>query len=276
MALAIVQQPCAKRDPAGAGIACPLAATSAGNLLVAVIHMRTGGSQSVTNVTDSAGQTWTHTSDGVNTATGFHTGSNGRVEIWHFANTVAGVTSVTPTLSTNLIHAITVFEVSGALTASPVDKVGNGDNNATPNPTAGSITTTNAANILIGEISFTQAGGTVTSPGAPWVDFTTNPETGTGAANQRAAGVTQIVAATGTYAPVWTTSGANSGGGSIASFKAAPDVVVVQGSPAAGEPFAHPFPALVKKPPTREELRRRKKRRRNIEDEQLLERMGVL
>lgn len=225
MAIAIVQEVRKITDPAGAPGAIPIT-TQAGRLLVLVGFLNTGGSQQISSVVDDAGNAWVRCTDGVTSAAGFHAGTNGRVELWSTAN-AAAVTSVTPTISASLRNVISIFEVSGALTAGVIDKVGIADNNATSNPTAGSVTTVQAACLIIGGIANTGFTGTYTSPGAPWLDFTLTPEGGTGVGNIRGRGVTQIVAAQGTYSPVWTTSGPITGGGAIVAFRAAPDVPTV-------------------------------------------------
>lgn len=88
------------------GSGAGLTATTSGNTLVAFCHLRTGATQSVTSVTDSASNTWA-----LDVST-FLSGNNTKVEIWRCAS-AASVTTVTGTWSTTLISSMYVVEISG-------------------------------------------------------------------------------------------------------------------------------------------------------------------
>jgi hypothetical protein len=85
-----------------------LTTTVAGNTLIAKCHLKTGGTQSVSSITDSAGNTW-----GPAEVTAFLSGQNTRTEIWAHPNTFS-ITSITVTATTSLAIELLFEEWSGA------------------------------------------------------------------------------------------------------------------------------------------------------------------
>jgi hypothetical protein len=120
--------------------------TQPGSLLVAFCREASNGTDNFT-VTDSAGQTWTLTSSGYTN----ESDTGPRVGMFYMANSAA-VTSVTVNYTTSggvIKPGIMVFEISGAASSGVAD---GSVNNATPSfttSTSGSLTTTNANDILI-------------------------------------------------------------------------------------------------------------------------------
>src|SRR3954452_20065135 len=94
-----------------------LTTTTAGNTLVAKCHLRTGATQSVTSVTDSASNTWTFQ------VSAFLSGNNTKVEIWTCVG-AASVTSITMTTSASVWQSLHIEEWSGVTT--PVTSAGAG------------------------------------------------------------------------------------------------------------------------------------------------------
>jgi hypothetical protein len=84
-----------------------LATTAAGNTLVAKIHVKTGSTQSVSSITDSAGNTW-----GPAEVVAFLSGSNTRTEIWAVDN-AASITSITVNVTASLAIELLLEEWSG-------------------------------------------------------------------------------------------------------------------------------------------------------------------
>jgi phosphatidylinositol-3-phosphatase len=101
----------------------PTTATAQGDLLVATIKDRAlGGSESVTGITDSSGNTWT-------VANRLTQGSQASLEVWYAPSAASVGTdgSVTVALSGVAAIAVTVLEISGS-SSTPLDNVvGAGD-----------------------------------------------------------------------------------------------------------------------------------------------------
>jgi acid phosphatase len=121
--------------------------TGAGNLLVAFCRESSSGTDNFT-VTDSAGQTWTQTSSGYKN----ESDTGPRVSMFYVANSAA-VTSVTVHYTTSggvNKPGIMVFEISGAASSGVADgSANNGTASNTTTSTSGSLTPTNANDILI-------------------------------------------------------------------------------------------------------------------------------
>jgi len=121
--------------------------TQPGSLLVAFCRESSNGTDNFT-VTDSAGQTWTLTSSGYKN----ESSTGPRVGMFYMANSAA-VTSVTVHYTTSggvTKPGLMVFEISGAASSSVADgSVSNGTAANTTTSTSGSLTTTNANDILI-------------------------------------------------------------------------------------------------------------------------------
>jgi hypothetical protein len=123
--------------------------------------------------------------------------------------------TVDPNTTTQFITA-QAWEVSGLAASTPLDQTNTAAGTST-SPTSGSVTTTQADEILVAAFSDLGTGNSaITAPGAPWVD---QFEEENGALFVRGSGQYQIVAATGTYSATWTSAGAE-WTGCIASFKA--------------------------------------------------------
>jgi len=120
-------------------------ASTAGHLLVLSASVYTGATNTITSVTDSAGDTWTRI------ASKFVSGHNSDGELWYSANTkaVASVTAHTASAST---MALTVQEFSGVATVNALDvSIGASGTGTTAN--SGSITSTGANDLLVGFIA---------------------------------------------------------------------------------------------------------------------------
>ena len=132
--------------------ASPSAATTAGDLLVAVIRDRNATVLvPVISVTDTAGETWSHAAS--------VTGRQADGEIWYVASAASLSTSqaVTVTLggtsaSTSAI-AFTVLDVTGA-SASPLDVTAINIGNTEPASTGATAMTAQASEIAIGDIGW--------------------------------------------------------------------------------------------------------------------------
>ena len=134
-------------------VASPSAATTAGDLLVAVIRDRnTTVLAPVISVTDSTGETWSH-------AASVTQGTQAHGEIWYMATAANLSTSqaVTVTVggtsaSTSAI-AFTVLDVTGASTT-PLDVTATKGGNTQPAATGTTATTAQASEIAIGDIGW--------------------------------------------------------------------------------------------------------------------------
>ncbi len=120
--------------------------TSPGDLLVAFVRESSNATDNFT-VTDSAGQAWALTSSGyrnvISTAP--------RSGMFYIANSAA-LTSVTVNFTTSggvIKPGIMVMEISGAATSGVADGSVNNATASTTTSTSGSLTTTNASDILI-------------------------------------------------------------------------------------------------------------------------------
>src|SRR5205814_10095858 len=120
--------------------------TTAGDLLVAFCRESSNGTDNFT-VTDSAGQTWTQTASGY-----WNESSTGpRLGMFYVANSAA-VTSVTVKFKTSggvVKPGIMVYEISGAASSGVADGSVNNGTDSTTTSTSGSLTTSNANDMLI-------------------------------------------------------------------------------------------------------------------------------
>lgn len=189
-----------------------LSNNAAGNLLV--LGSENDGATTVSGVTDSQGNTWVKA-----TATP-HNFSTKSCELWYAANCKAGPNTVTATYGSAKDSAICIAEYSGAIPASPLDKVAAGkatDGSPTTSPDSGNTTTTaQARELLIGVCgSFAGAGQTYTA-GSGWTkDVEIKGSTLDMAIES------QTVAATGAYDATWTLGTSDQWGCCIATFKLA-------------------------------------------------------
>src|SRR5207244_5633516 len=120
--------------------------TTAGDLLVAFCRESSNGTDNFT-VTDSAGQTWTQTTSGYKN----ESSTGPRLGMFYVANSAA-VTSVTVKFKTSggvVKPGIMVYEISGAASSGVADGWVNNGTASTTTSTSGSLTTTNANDMLI-------------------------------------------------------------------------------------------------------------------------------
>ena len=200
----------------------PPAATTAGDLLVAVIRTWNATNRApVTGVTDSASNHWA-------LATSIAQGTQADGEIWYAANAAALLTTqsikvtVGGTSASTSAIAFTVLEVTGAAPSSPLDVVHGQGGSAQPSTTGTTPTTTQASEIAISDLGW-NSGGIVTMSGQT-PGYSTNIPTqtatvsGSGAGEGAAwlaltaTGVQSYSATLSASAVAWT--------GAIATFKA--------------------------------------------------------
>lgn len=209
MTIAFVQE-APTQNTAAASHVVPIS-SGGGSCLVAVIAVRTGATQSVTGVSDDAGNTWTAG------PIGLVSGSNTRLEIWYALNASA-VTQVQVDLTNSLPATINILEFSGVLDASALDQSNSASNASTSTPTSGSVTTANADDVLVAAVSSTST-ATLSSLTAGWNALT--GFSGVGTTKQGMQNAYQIVNATGTYECIFTMSASQNWGGAILALKAA-------------------------------------------------------
>jgi hypothetical protein len=142
-------------------------ATASGNLIAVAIMFN--GSTSVTNITDSAGNTYL--SAGARSVKGSLS-----AEIWYAPNSKSGATSITPHFGASPSHVeITEWEVAGLSTGSP-DAVNTASGNVTTNNTAGPAVTTSQAGDFVISVLFANVAdfASITTGNDFTDDFTTN------------------------------------------------------------------------------------------------------
>jgi hypothetical protein len=137
-------------------------------------------------------------------------GSNNTVLAYHESN-VSGVTSITLTLNAGVTVECIAIDISGLTNSSPLDvaAVAASENNNTPY-TSGSITTSNASDIVIG-IAFHGSGAYFLTSSAPWTAV---------AGKSEATALYQIVSSTGAYNPAGVNGSAATLDGGTSSYKA--------------------------------------------------------
>ena len=172
---------------------------------------------------------------------------NPNIETWSDPGAASGHTTVTVNLAGNDDLSVDVYEFSGLLTPTPLDKT-SGNQLFSTGPTWTSnatAATSQAAEVLIGMVGgFNNAGSnpTLTGPAAPWVNETPHFP---GSATFMMSGY-QVVAATGAYAYAGTSNMTNPNNfysASIVTYKAAGGGTVetganIQLTTGAGVPFA--------------------------------------
>lgn len=188
-----------------------------GNMVVVLVS-RSGSSGATLSVSDNQGNTYTKA---VESAT---VGPCNTSSIWYApVGTSSGTFTVTVTntgtAGSSYISA-TALEYSGLASSSVVDQTNSNSGTGIGTLSSGSITTTNADDLLIGVCcSNKSTNQTWTDPGAPWTQRFI--ESG-GANYEMGIGNERIVSATGTYSVSWSID--TTGGdltASIASFKMA-------------------------------------------------------
>ena len=194
--------------------------TNPGHLLVAFVRESSNGTDNFT-VTDSAGQTWTQTSSGYEN----ESSAGPRSGMFYVANSAA-VTSVTAKYTTSggvIKPGIMVMEISGAAISAVADgSVNNASGASVHASSSGSLTTTNANDILIfaTETGTNETGWTA---GAGYTIPSNNLATGANGSNLRMA-MQYAVAASALANTTTTTNYLNTSWNSnvFAAFKAAP------------------------------------------------------
>lgn len=183
---------------------------TAGSTVVIICHPKTGGSQDVTSVTDSAGNTY------VNPVTAYVSGTNSRCSIWYCFNaTGMSAGTVTVTMSSSLSLTTNISEWTGIDTAATPVSFGQG-NAASTTPPACTVTTTEAGDLVIGAISQANATApTLTSAGFTALTGSSPAATWYGAQAYEVAG------SAGTYGPTWTLAAAVGTGAATIAFKPA-------------------------------------------------------
>jgi len=193
-----------------------LVATGSGNLLVLTCYQPTNNTSTLA-VTDSASQ-----SGYLQAGSYASSGTTDRFAMFYKENS-ASITSITGTWSGSLVATVpcVVYEISGAATSSSIDATVNASQNATGTTiTSGSLTTTNANDILI----FGVGENANTSGWSPGAGFAI--QSGGSITAGRAATSTEIVSSTQsgvTTTMSWTTTG-NKIDTVFAAFKAASGV----------------------------------------------------
>jgi hypothetical protein len=179
----------------------------AGNFLVCVVRVYTGGGGIPIVLTDSLGNTWIH-------AGGFVNAFVAQIDVFYCENCLGGANTLTASLGSGHYIRFAAAEYSGVATSSSLDV----QNSATGTGTAansGNVTTTNASDLLVGFCENDTNGALSVTPGAGW----TQRELVDGESL-----CDQIVSSTGTYAFSATIGGSVSWGAGILAFKAGASV----------------------------------------------------
>lgn len=184
------------------------AGNTAGNLLVCAI----GSAGDVTNVTDTAGNTWAKAVDGDTGGTDIYG------DIWYAMNCAAGANTVSLTGGFGGFEAIAVAEYSGVTTSPALDRtaVATDATGADLTPDSGATaTTTQADELLVGAIANQEAQSCV------WGGSFTERYDGV-PASRTVTLADRVVAATGAYGAAGTLAGGSPHWVAlIATFKAA-------------------------------------------------------
>ena len=144
--------------------ASPTAATTTGDLLVVTVKGRdTGGSESVTAVTDSARNAWV-------LASRLTQGQQADEEIWYVANAASIATSgsVTVAVSGSSALAVTVLELAGA-SSTPLDTAASSGATSAAASTGATTSTEPADRIVVADVGWNAK----VTPSAQTAGFTT-------------------------------------------------------------------------------------------------------
>lgn len=202
MAIALVAQDAnATSGPSGSNATITCTSSTAGNLLVLVIHVQST-TVVVNSVTDNLGSTWVKAVD--LSTSGSYTG------IWYLANCPAGVTSVTAVESVGTSFNGNVSQWSGVATTTPVRATNTAAVITSPNRTGTAAAT--AGDLAIGGISANSA--TARTLSAPFTALTT----GVVPASFSGLHAYDLPGSSGTEEGQWTTASAANTGGAIALF----------------------------------------------------------
>lgn len=180
------------------------AAVLSGSLLLAGISIDIGATVSNCGDTVNGASSWSSAGAGVNN------GDGQRLELWYKPNTGAGTPVVTCNLSASVpFRTINLVEVTGADTATPIDKYSAAVGNDA-NPNSGSQTTTTNGQYIFGVLYHTA--GTISSYGSY-----TSRETNTNDAEL----VDQVQTSAGSVSVAVTMTGAATWSALMATVKAA-------------------------------------------------------
>jgi len=202
--------------------ASPSTATTAGDLLVAVIRTRSisGSIQPVTHVADSHGESWSRAAD--------KAAGQGDQSTWYFAGALSLTTSqsvtVTAGTATTTAIAFTVLEIAGAA-GLPLDVTATNAGSSQSASTGSTATTTQASEIAIADIGWNGTG----SASAPTLGYTVvgaqkSTVTNTTEAEQAA---WHALSLTGSQTFGVTLSSSVSWSGAIATFKLVAHVMLI-------------------------------------------------
>lgn len=187
-----------------------------GDVLVAIIHLRTGATVNSTAISDTAGNAWAQQ------ATDVVTGANTRAII--FTSTItAALNAGTVTMDTGAAYASTV-NISRWSGVGGIDGAASKNQAAATTPTAANVTTTDPGDVVIGGISYASATAPTTLASG-WTALTgASPNTGYYGANAY-----KLPGTTGTYGPSWTIPSAASASVTVA-LKPATTVLTKSGT----------------------------------------------
>jgi phosphatidylinositol-3-phosphatase len=202
--------------------ASPSTATTAGDLLVAVIRTRSisGSIQPVTHVADSHGESWSRAAD--------KAAGQGDQSTWYFAGALSLTTSqsvtVTAGTATTTAIAFTVLEIAGA-TPLPLDVTATNAGTSQSASTGSTATTTQASEIAIADIGWNGTGSASGStPGYTVVGAQKSTVTNTTEAEQAA---WHALSLTGSQTFGVTLSSSVPWSGAIATFKLVAHVMLI-------------------------------------------------
>lgn len=188
----------------GTSLATTIAATTAGNLLVAQIAVGSNVA-SVSSVTDNASNTWVKAVSSVNS------GSSLDSEIWYTQN-AASTTSITVNLSSSRRIAVNISEFAGMATSSALD-VTAGNTGAGTTFTSPTLSTTGAFELIFANLTWATGPGVSGSSTGGWNDLSvaTGPATVSGRFN--------IANVAGSYNTSWTATYYTNASVTMAAFK---------------------------------------------------------
>jgi hypothetical protein len=180
---------------------------TAGNALIVVAGIQSGATLDITGCTDSASNTYTQRADT------FHSGSNTRITVWDCLSISGSPTTVTITASGSAsAYRLIVLEYSGL---SAYDTSAVHDDAATTTPTAPSITTAQANELVVTGVNCGSSGATGTQSTSGFTTETASVFTG---AMTVADGV---VASAGSVSVPWTLGSSAGSAQIIAAWTAA-------------------------------------------------------
>jgi hypothetical protein len=179
--------------------------TGAGNLLVCIIELHSGPAESVTGIV--GGGTWVQVPGAVCTASGTEA-----ADVWYVKNSTSGATTITPTLHFGTSYSAVFYEYSGT-------DNGNFDqvamlNNQSPSsgPTGPSVTNAGSGDVIVSVALSIAIPVSVSGSG-----FTLD-----GSVDSATASMASVITTTsGSFAPVWSSTGGANWGGTTVSFKPA-------------------------------------------------------